>query len=164
MAPVGISSGMKVFIISRSFWPENPVLGNALLSLSEKLAERGFNTFVFFQSRNAISDALSGTGRGSNVNLLRLKSRTNQRNAISLRILEYLFFSVSVLFHLMVQKPQFVYVSSDPPILVPLIVSFYAKLFRAKYIYHLQDIHPESANIVLHLNKNIFLLLNLRIR
>ena len=35
----------------------------------------------------------------------------------------------------------------------------YSKIFGAKYIYHLQDIHPEAANVVIPLNKFVFKIL-----
>jgi glycosyltransferase involved in cell wall biosynthesis len=38
-------------------------------------------------------------------------------------------------------------------VLVPFIVFFYAKIFKADYFYHLQDIHPEAANIVMPINR-----------
>ena len=43
-----------------------------------------------------------------------------------------------------------------PPILVPFIVMLYTKFFDAKYIYHLQDIHPEATSVVIPLNKTVY--------
>jgi len=52
-----------------------------------------------------------------------------------------------------------VYVASDPPVLVPFVVAIYCRLFDAQYVYHLQDIHPEAANIVVPLNGLVMKLL-----
>lgn len=56
-------------------------------------------------------------------------------------------------------RPNKVYVSTDPPVVVPFIVMVYCKIFRADYIYHLQDIHPEAADVVVPVQRWIFKLL-----
>lgn len=48
-------------------------------------------------------------------------------------------------------RPSIVYVSTNPPLLVPLVVSVYCKLFGKKYVYHIQDIHPESTSLLINL-------------
>ena len=56
-------------------------------------------------------------------------------------------------------RPRHVYVSTDPPVLVPFIVMLYARLFGASYTYHLQDIHPEATNVVMPVNRVLFRIL-----
>ncbi|MDC0395167.1 glycosyltransferase, partial [Alphaproteobacteria bacterium] len=53
-------------------------------------------------------------------------------------------------------RPRTVYVSTDPPVVVPFFVMIYSQLFGAEYIYHLQDIHPEATNVVIPVNKWIY--------
>lgn len=45
------------------------------------------------------------------------------------------------------------------PVVVPFMVAVYCRLFGAEYTYHLQDIHPEAAQIVVPLNRWVFRLL-----
>jgi len=61
-----------------------------------------------------------------------------------------------VLVILLWARPNRVYISTDPPIFGPFIVMLYSQLFRAEYIYHLQDIHPEAANVVMPVNKLVY--------
>ena len=51
--------------------------------------------------------------------------------------------------------------STDPPVLVPLLVGIYSRFFNAKYIYHLQDIHPEAAHSIRPINKFLLAILKL---
>ena len=53
-------------------------------------------------------------------------------------------------------RPNKIYVSTDPPVAVPFIVMIYSWFSKAKYVYHLQDIHPEAANIVVPMNPWVF--------
>ena len=43
-----------------------------------------------------------------------------------------------------------------PPVLVPFIVMLIQQGFGARYIYHLQDIHPEATNVVLPVRPIVF--------
>ena len=56
-------------------------------------------------------------------------------------------------------RPSRVYVSTDPPIIVPFFVMLYSKIFGASYVYHIQDIHPEATNVVIRLNRWVYKLL-----
>jgi hypothetical protein len=53
-------------------------------------------------------------------------------------------------------RPSRIYVSTDPPVVVPFFVMLYSQLFGAEYIYHLQDIHPEATNTIISVNKWIY--------
>ena len=51
-------------------------------------------------------------------------------------------------FKLLSIKPDIVYVTSNPPILLSFCISLLGKVFNFKYVYHVQDIHPEISNLV----------------
>jgi glycosyltransferase involved in cell wall biosynthesis len=64
------------------------------------------------------------------------------------------WFSIICLYEITKQRPKVVYVTSDPPLLVPFVVFFCSKLFGFSYVYHVQDIHPEATQVaVKNLNK-----------
>ena len=143
---------MSFAIINRSFWPESEILGEAHLRFAEK-ASKVETTCVIFQTSSDIVDKIKKEKRGENLKFRPCKSFTDSSSNLVLRVIETLYFLVWVFICLISERPKKVYVSTDPPILVPYIVFVYTKLFKAEYFYHIQDIHPEATNIVMLINK-----------
>lgn len=137
----------KIAIVSRSFWPENPAIGEALLLLSESLSQYA-QPVVITQVAKDFSEKLQAAGRGRGVKFSTLRSLTNSSSHMLLRIAELLLFTVFVFFSLCWHRPDTVYVATNPPMFTPLAVRWYCKLFNKKYVYHLQDIHPEATQVV----------------
>lgn len=142
-------------IINRSFWPIYPVIGEALLRFAESAAAQQ-RVSVIMQDHAGIRSQLTRHARGEGVNFYPCKAWTTSASGIARRIMDAAFFMVWVMGVLLWTRPRKVYVSTDPPVLVPFIVMVYAKLFRASYVYHLQDIHPEATNVVVPVNPLIF--------
>lgn len=145
----------KIAIINRSFWPIYPVIGEALLRFAERESKSSVVNVVM-QDHSGIKTQLIEHKRGEGVHFYPCKAWSVSGSGIFRRILDAVFFMVWVFLVLIWKRPTKVYVSTDPPVLVPFIVMVYCKLFFAKYVYHLQDIHPEAANIVIPMNKVIF--------
>lgn len=147
-------------IVNRGFWEDdsNKVIGEALLDFSERVSENRA-VCVITQSRGHLRERLNRAGRGNKVRLLECRSHTTSSNGLVVRALDTLFFAFYVFFSLIRCRPKKVYVSTDPPIVVPFFVFLYCKLASAEYYYHLQDIHPEATNIVVPLPRVFFSLL-----
>ena len=137
----------KIAIVSRSFWPENPAIGEALLLLSESLGKDA-QPIVITQVAKGFPEKLQMAKRGQGVKFSTLPSLTNSSSHMLLRIVELLTFTVFVFFSLCWHRPDKVYVATNPPIFTPLAVRCYCWLFNKKYVYHLQDIHPEATQVV----------------
>lgn len=137
----------KVAIISRSFWPENPAIGEALLLLAESLSQEA-EPIVITQVAKGFSKKLRKFKRGKEVQFVTLPALTDSSSAMALRITELLLFTGFTLASLVYYRPDKVYVATNPPIFTPLVVRYYCQLFNKKYVYHLQDIHPEITSIV----------------
>lgn len=153
-----MSAVPKIALINRSFWPASQVLGEALLQVAEQLSANN-RVVVITQSAINLNEELRAQNRGQGVSFKYCKARSDSSTRIVWRALDALVFMCWVFFSLCVQRPTKVYVSTDPPVVVPFVVSVYALIFHAKVIYHLQDIHPEAANIIIPLNKMVFSLL-----
>lgn len=154
-----IDKPIKLVIINRSFWPVYPVIGEALLRFAEGAAERAYLVSVIMQDHVGIKGKLAETGRGKGVRFYPTKAFTTSASGFLFRVFDVLFFTLWVIMVLLWVRPKKVYVSTDPPVVVPFIVMLYSQLFSAEYIYHLQDIHPEATNVVISVNKWIFKLL-----
>lgn len=147
---------MKVAIINRSFWPVYPVIGEALLQLSENLSAEGHSVSVIMQDHVGINDKLAEADRGLGVRFLPVKAFTTSSSGILHRAFDAVAFMLWVILALIWTRPKKVYVSTDPPVVVPFVVMLYCRAFNAEYIYHLQDIHPEAARVVIPVNKLVY--------
>lgn len=147
-------------IINRSFWPVYPVIGEALLRFAENAAVQQ-HVSVIMQDHAGIRSQLARHQRGTGVAFYPCKAWTTSASGVVRRIVDAAFFMIWVMGVLLWTRPRRVYVSTDPPVLVPFIVMVYAKLFRASYVYHLQDIHPEATNVVVRLNPVLYRCLRL---
>jgi len=145
-------------IVNRSFWPQSQVIGEGLLQFTEKAAEN-HSVCVITQADGDLFAQLAEVGRGKGVQVRACKSYTTSASGVLKRIAEALFFMLWTFVSLIRAKPANVYVSTNPPVVVPFIVAVYCRLFGARYVYHLQDIHPEAANIVVPVNGLLFRLL-----
>lgn len=145
----------RLVIINRSFWPIYPVIGEALLRFAEQHAAQ-HEISVILQDHVGIRKKLNAHQRGKGVNFYPCKAFSISGSGIFTRVLDALFFMVWVFFILIWKRPTKIYVSTDPPILVPFLVMVYCRFFGGNYIYHLQDIHPEAANIVVKVRPWLF--------
>lgn len=150
---------IKIAVINRSFWPVYPVIGEALLRFAEGAATKDYSVSVIMQDHVDIKSKLREAERGEGVRFYPAKALTTSASGVLFRAYDAVLFMFWVLAVLLWVRPQKVYVSTDPPVLVPFIVMFYCRLFGAEYIYHLQDIHPEAANVVIPVNKWVYKIL-----
>lgn len=142
-------------IVNRGFWPQSQVIGESLLQLAESVGRRK-KVVVITQSDGRLKERLAGAGRGEGVRMLDCLSRSDSSTGLVKRSLDAVVFMLWTFYCLVRSRPEAVYVSTNPPVLVPFIVFVYSKLFGARYCYHLQDIHPEAANIVVKLHPLVF--------
>ena len=147
-----------LLIVNRSFWPVYPVIGEGLLRVAESFAFSK-KVAVISQNHTDINKHLKEFKRGAGVNFFPIRAFSNSSSSLVLRILDSIFFMFWVFFCLIKIRPKNIYVSTDPPILVPFIIAIFSKIMNFKYIYHLQDIHPEASNVVIKINKILFNLL-----
>lgn len=133
----------KLMIINRSFWPRYPIIGEALLHFAEIAHSKKFDVYVVIQDPGVLRDSLSRHARGTGLKFMVLRALTSSSSHLISRIFELILFSLWVIWSLFKTRPQKIYVSSDPPVVIPFIVMCYSKLMRCQFYYHLQDIHPE---------------------
>ena len=147
-----------LLIINRSFWPIYPVIGEGLLRVAESFASSK-KVAVILQDHAKIKKYLKEFKRGIGINFFPIRAFSNSSSSLIIRILDSIFFVFWVFFILIKTRPKNIYVSTDPPILVPFIIAIFSKIMNFKYTYHLQDIHPEATNVVVKINNYLFKLL-----
>jgi len=146
---------LDLAIINRSFWPVYPVIGEALMRFAEQQS-REQAVAVILQDHADIKTHLKRDNRGQGVQFFPCHALSVSGSSILRRAFDAVFFMLWVFSILLLKRPKKVYVSTDPPVLVPFVVMIYCKLFRANYVYHLQDIHPEAANVVIPVKPLLF--------
>ena len=144
-----------LLIVNRSFWPVYPVIGEGLLRVAEGFASSK-KVAVILQDHANINKNLKEFKRGVGVNFFPIRAFSNSSSSLVIRVLDSIFFMCWVFFCLIRTRPKIIYVSTDPPILVPFIIAIFSKIMNLKYIYHLQDIHPEASNVVIKINRSLF--------
>ncbi|WP_417687886.1 glycosyltransferase [Pseudidiomarina sp.] len=142
-------------IINRSFWPQSEILGEAKLRLAERVAEDG-RACVIAQAKIDVKGEALRQNRANKVKFYVAKSRSDSSSGLVRRIFDALLFGPYVFLTLCRARPKHIYISTNPPVVVPFLVYLYCKLFHADYTYHLQDIHPEITNLVLPMNRLLF--------
>lgn len=142
-------------IVMRTFWPVSPVVGEGMMKVSESLS-RDFRCRVITQNQQNVKAEAEKYNRGRKVVFSSIYALSNSSSQIIIRLIDLIWFSFAVLSLLMIHRPRIVYVATDPPLLVPMVVACYAKLFNAKYVYHVQDIHPEATAVVFKRLKRSF--------
>ena len=142
-------------IINRSFWPVYPVIGEALLRLAENLSHTK-KVAIIMQDHDNIKKHLKNSSRGFGIKFFPAKAFSNSSSNLIKRILDAIFFSWWVLICIIKTRPKNIYVSTDPPVIVPFIVAVFSKIMNIKFTYHLQDIHPEATNTIKKLNFFLF--------
>ena len=147
---------LKVSIIARTFWPVYPVIGEALLRFAEDAVTCGHSVSVIMQDNTGIKGELAEAGRGNGIQFYPAKALTTSASSISYRVYDAFFFMFWVLAVLLWVRPNKIYVSTDPPVIIPFFVMLYSRLSGAEFVYHLQDIHPEATNAAMPLNKWLF--------
>lgn len=139
-------------IVNRSFWPHDQVIGEGLLQFAERVLEQ-HSVCVITQTASDLSAQLANASRGAGLSIRACKAYTTSASGVLKRISEALFFMGFTFVSLIRSKPANVYVATNPPVVVPFIVALYCRIFGARYVYHLQDIHPEAADIIIPLNR-----------
>ena len=148
---------MSYAIVSRDFWPNAAAIGDGLMCLSRKLSKIDQVSVVTMSRQNlAELDRVEAGVSASKIQFRLAKPLTDSSSGVSMRIFELIYFSFWVAISLVRGRPSVVYVATNPPLLVPFIVSIYCKLFRKEYVYHVQDIHPEATSLLIKLPRFIF--------
>jgi glycosyltransferase involved in cell wall biosynthesis len=147
-----MKKNIDICIVNRTFWPDNKSLAEGLLCLGERFVSEGYSTAIVFEKSNKFNSEIISESRGNGIQFIGVKKKGSSSSSIIMRGIYAVLFSISVMFNLLKLRPKVIYISTDPPVLVPFIVFIISKITGSKYVYHFQDIHPEITNHVTHIN------------
>lgn len=143
-------------VIERNFYPKYSIISAALLTLLENKLNFNKKVALAAQCNNQNKADLCQSLRDLSVKFFLAKAFSDSASTLKVRVFDSLFFMLWVFVVLIITRPKTIYVSTNPPLAVPFIVALYSKFTSSKFIYHVQDIHPEATNLFTKIN--IFLL------
>jgi hypothetical protein len=146
---------MSIAIINRDFGEHAGAIG---LGLNRFAIDQALASSVSVITLSSSRDVLA-LGEKANVKLFLAKSLTSSGSSIAMRLSEVVYFSLFVVVSLIKSRPKLVYVTSNPPVIIPFFVFIFCYFTKSKYIYHVQDIHPEASSIVFKMPKILIYLI-----
>ena len=135
---------MKVLFTHRYFWPDTAPYAVMLRSIARSAVRDDQDVHVFASIpsyRDAPAAPKSETIDGMNIR--RTWVFAERRGNFFLRVLNVAIYCVALFFHILRKRPDVVTASSFPPVIAGLSAALAARLTGAKFMYHLQDVHPD---------------------
>ncbi|EGT3617005.1 glycosyltransferase family 4 protein [Clostridium perfringens] len=138
---------MKIVLVSEFFYPYKTSTQKILTELAEDFVEYGLEVDVL-TTKNAYREEKQELGKYENyrgINIKRVFSTEGNRDSKIGRLLNYITFTTSIFFNLLLRKnyDKILFVSNPP--LVPFIGYLIKKLRGKNYIYLVHDIYPDVA-------------------
>lgn len=135
---------MKILLTHRYFWPDTAPYALMLRAIGEGLCEDGHEVHVF-ASKPSYRGGVTAPARED---LGALKVRRSwvfqeRRSNPALRALNVVLYCLALFWRVLMLRPDVVTASTFPPVLAAWWASLAARLVGAKFVYHMQDIHPE---------------------
>lgn len=152
---------MNILFIYRYFWPDTAPYGNILKSIAEKMVSDGYRVTVFTgqpsygnmrQKKLPKKDEING------INVIRVSLLKENQRLRLLRSINYFIFIIKIFIHNIINLNIYdlILVNSYPPIIMGFTAYLIKLILKKPYIYHCQDIHPESSLYAGIIKKNIF--------
>jgi glycosyltransferase involved in cell wall biosynthesis len=135
---------MRILLSHRYFWPDTPPYAAILRSIAENLADAGHEVQVF-ASRPSYRDSTAAPAREMLGKLSIHRTwvfSENRANPIT-RALNVLLYSGGLFVYILRTRPGLVTAATFPPVIAGWSASLAARMVGARFIYHMQDIHPE---------------------
>jgi len=135
---------MKLLLTHRYFWPDTAPYAAMLRSIAEELAGAGHEVHVF-----ASRPSYRGSASAPAVEMLgklRIKRTwvfAEDRANPLIRGLNVVLYCAALFVTILRTRPDLLTASTFPPVIAGWSASLAARLVGARFIYHMQDIHPE---------------------
>ena len=116
-------------IVSKNFWPNYNIIGEALFEYANSILNAGFAVGVITLSDKDLNSQIPKNEFGKKIECFHWMSSTYKSHQMIYKLFTVVYFSLSVFFILISKRPKVVYVSTDPPIISPAVVSIYGFFF-----------------------------------
>lgn len=138
---------MKVLLTHRYFAPDSSPYGVLLRQIGDALADAGHDVHVLstVPSYRADTDTAAAPRRQrlAAMNVTRIWVFKHEKRSALRRVANVALYCRALIVTILRQRPDVVTASTFPPVVAAWSASLAAKWTGAKFIYHVQDIHPE---------------------
>lgn len=157
----------RVLAVHRYFYPDSSPYGNILHEMVKYWRNEGNLVDVissmpnYTKTNNSIDNSISRKEYSPNGLTKRLDLFREKGRSPIFRIINVIVLLFSLSKQLITQKTyDYVISSTTPPVLIAFFISFGARIFKYRFIYHYMDIHPEIGKPAGHYsNKLVYALL-----
>jgi len=136
---------MRILLTHRYFWPDTAPYGLILRQLGEDLSDAGREVSVFTSKPSYGKDLEGAPSRAQlgKLNVRRIRVLPDPRSLPPIRVFNMLHYCAALFFHVLGARADVVTAGTFPPVLAGWSASLAARTTGARFIYHVQDIHPE---------------------
>lgn len=136
---------MQVLLTHRYFWPDTSPYGVILRVMAEELANAGHEVSIFTSKPSYgrdVPDAPAHQTLGK-IRVRRIWVLSEHRRNPLIRVVNVAIYCLSLFVHILTSRANVVTAGTFPPVLAAWSASLAARLCGARFLYHVQDIHPE---------------------
>lgn len=136
---------MKILLTHRFFWPDTAPYAVFLRVIGAALAEAGhevhtFSSIASYRESSVPSPRRENLGR---LNVHRIWVFSREKSHILKRLANIVLYCAGLFIEVLRQRPHVVTASTFPPVAAAWCASLAARMVGARFVYHMQDIHPE---------------------
>lgn len=133
---------MKLLFTHRYYYPDTPPYASMLRMIARQFAKAGHDVHVF-SSKISYRDVENSGNANDGFPVKRCWVFRENRANIVTRVLNVFLYCGALFFTILRLRPDVVTASTFPPVVAGWSASLAAWIVGAKFIYHMQDIHPE---------------------
>lgn len=139
---------MRFYIIYRHHWPDSSPYGSILQTLAEHFVAEGHEVTVFagqpcYNGVPCASRSARETVAG--VKIVRMPLLRQNKTLVLSRIVNTgLFLAGAIVFALTLRKIDVTMAVTSPPVFLGAVARWISRLRRSRFLYHIQDLHPEA--------------------
>lgn len=136
---------MKILLTHRFFWPDTSPYGAILRIMATRLANAGHEVSIFTSKPSYGQGVLEAPARErlGKVNVRRIPMLSEHRRNPLIRVLNVAQYCIWLFIHVLRARADVVSAGTFPPVLAAWSASLAARMVGARFVYHVQDIHPE---------------------
>lgn len=141
---------MRILLVHRYYWPDTPAYAQMLHLMAKRFVEAGHEVTVFSTQpsyNDSIGQKLPGRETVDGVTIYRTPLLKEQKTKLFVRAINVVLFCASLACHWLLRwgKYDLMTVASFPPTIMGVMARWLTWLTGSRYLYHCQDLYPETA-------------------
>lgn len=142
---------MKILLTHRFFYPDTAPYGLMLRTIGSVLTDAGHAVTVLTSipsyRAGAVDDMVLRRESLDTLEVKRIWVLGNEKHNPLWRLVNAVLYCWALMSTILIMRPEVVTASTYPPVIAAWIASLTTRLIKARFVYHIQDIHPEVSQI-----------------